>query len=98
MQAAFLSSLVGVGTVIARPLIGWLFDRFYATYVAVPLFLAAALGCLLLLWAGPSAAPLTALLIGIGSAPRSTSWGTSARATSARAPSAPSTASSTACS
>lgn len=66
VQAAFLSSLVGVGTVIARPVIGWLFDRFYATYVAVPLFLAAAVGCLLLLWAGPSAAPLTALLIGIG--------------------------------
>jgi MFS family permease len=66
VQAAFLSSLVGVGTVIARPVIGWLFDRFYATYVAVPLFIAAALGCLLLLWAGPAAAPLTALLIGIG--------------------------------
>ncbi|WP_347977113.1 MFS transporter [Microbacterium sp. ProA8] len=66
VQAAFLSSLVGVGTVIARPLIGWLFDRFYVTYVAVPLFLAAAFGCLLLLWAGPSFAPLTALLIGIG--------------------------------
>ncbi|MCC4909203.1 MFS transporter [Microbacterium sp. cx-59] len=66
VQAAFLSSLVGAGTVIARPVIGWLFDRFYATYVAVPLFLAAALGCLLLLWAGPGAAPLTALLIGIG--------------------------------
>ncbi|MBD3942738.1 MFS transporter [Microbacterium sp. NEAU-LLC] len=66
VRAAFLSSLVGVGTVIARPVIGWLFDRFYATYVAVPLFLAAALGCLLLLWAGPAVAPLTALLIGIG--------------------------------
>lgn len=66
VRAAFLSSLIGVGTVIARPVIGWLFDRFYATYVAVPFFVAAALGCLLLLWAGPSAAPLTALLIGIG--------------------------------
>jgi len=66
VQAAFLSSLVGFGTVIARPLIGWLFDRFYATYVAVPLFIAAAIGCLLLLWAGPSMAPVTALLIGIG--------------------------------
>lgn len=66
VQAAFLSSLVGVGTVIARPVIGLLFDRFYATFVAVPLFLAAAAGCLLLLWAGPGAAALTALLIGIG--------------------------------
>ncbi|MDQ0642796.1 MFS transporter [Microbacterium murale] len=66
VRAAFLSSLVGVGTVIARPVIGWLFDRFNAIYIAVPLFAAAALGCLLLLWAGPGAAPLTALLIGIG--------------------------------
>lgn len=66
VQAAFLSSLVGVGTVIARPVIGWLFDRFYATHVAVPLFIAAALGCLMLLWAGAGAAPVTALLIGIG--------------------------------
>ncbi|MEO9247737.1 MFS transporter [Citricoccus nitrophenolicus] len=66
VQAAFLSSLIGVGTVIARPVIGWLFDRFYATYVAVPMFIAAAIGCLLLLWGGAALAPLTALLIGIG--------------------------------
>lgn len=66
VQAAFLSSLIGVGTVVARPLVGWLFDRFYATYVAVPMFLAAALGCLLLLWGGAAFAPLTAVLIGIG--------------------------------
>ncbi|WP_313823284.1 MFS transporter [Citricoccus sp.] len=66
VQAALLSSLIGVGTVIARPVIGWLFDRFYATYVAVPMFIAAAIGCLLLLWGGPALAPLTALLIGIG--------------------------------
>ncbi|WP_369371208.1 MFS transporter [Promicromonospora sp. Populi] len=66
VQAALLSALVGVGTVISRPIIGWLFDRVYATYVAVPLFLVAALGCLLLLWVGPGAAALTAVLIGIG--------------------------------
>ena len=66
VRAALLSSFVGVGTVISRPIIGWLFDRVYATYVAVPLFLVAALGCLLLLWVGPGAAALTAVLIGIG--------------------------------
>ncbi|MEV4901974.1 MFS transporter [Citricoccus sp. NPDC055426] len=66
VQAALLSSLIGVGTVIARPVIGWLFDRFYATHVAVPMFIAAAIGCLLLLWGGPALAPVTALLIGIG--------------------------------
>lgn len=64
--AASLSSLVGVGTVIGRPLVGWALDRFRPTAVAVPLFLAAALGCLLLLWAGPSLAPLTAVLVGLG--------------------------------
>lgn len=66
VQAAFLSSLVGVGTVVARPIIGVMFDRFYATNVAVPLFLAAGAGCFLLLWGGATVAPLTALLIGIG--------------------------------
>lgn len=66
MQAALLSSFVGVGTVIGRPIIGWLMDRFYATHVAVPLFVAAALGCVLLLLAGPQYAALTAVLIGIG--------------------------------
>ncbi|MBD7996310.1 MFS transporter [Arthrobacter sp. Sa2CUA1] len=66
VQAALLSSLIGVGTVIGRPIVGWLLDRFYATYVAVPLFLAAAAGCLLLLFGGAGFAPLTAVLIGIG--------------------------------
>jgi MFS family permease len=64
--AASLSSLVGVGTVIGRPLVGWALDRFRPTTVAIPLFLAAALGCLLLLWGGPSLAPLTAVLVGLG--------------------------------
>ena len=66
MRAALLSSFVGVGTVIGRPIIGWLMDRFYATHVAVPLFVTAALGCVLLLVAGPQYAALTAVLIGIG--------------------------------
>ena len=66
VQAALLSSLIGVGTVIGRPIVGWLLDRFYATYVAVPLFLTAAAGCLLLLLGGAEFAPLTAVLIGIG--------------------------------
>jgi MFS family permease len=66
VQAALLSSLIGVGTVIGRPIVGWLIDRFYATYVAVPLFLTAAVGCLLLLIGGAEFAPLTAILIGIG--------------------------------
>lgn len=63
--AATLSSMVGVGTVIARPILGWFYDRFNAIHVSVPLFGLAALGILLLLVAGAGVAPLTALLIGV---------------------------------
>lgn len=63
--AATLSSLVGVGTVIARPILGWFYDRFNAISVSVPLFALAAIGILLLLVTGASLAPLTALLIGV---------------------------------
>lgn len=66
VRAALLSSLIGFGTVITRPIVGLLLDRFYATKVAVPLFIAAAIGCVLLLAGGPAFAPLTAILIGIG--------------------------------
>ncbi|MFJ6263098.1 MFS transporter [Rhodococcus erythropolis] len=66
VRAALLASFVGVGTVIGRPLLGWLIDRYYATHIAIPMFVAAALGCVLLLVGGPQFAPLTALLIGIG--------------------------------
>ncbi|WGW11894.1 MFS transporter [Saxibacter everestensis] len=64
--AATLSSLVGVGTLIGRPIVGWLLDRFYPTLVAVPLFFVAAAGCLGLLWGGAAFAPVTAVLIGLG--------------------------------
>lgn len=65
-QAAVLSSFVGLGTVIGRPIIGWLLDKFYATHVAVPLFVIASLGCILLLIGGAQYAALTAVLIGVG--------------------------------
>lgn len=66
VQAALLSSFVGLGTVIGRPIIGWLLDKFYATHVAVPLFVIASLGCILLLIGGAQYAALTAVLIGVG--------------------------------
>ena len=66
VRAALLASFVGIGTVVGRPVLGWLIDRYYATYVAVPMFLAAAFGCVLLLVGGAGFAPVTALLIGIG--------------------------------
>ncbi|MGO1628312.1 MULTISPECIES: MFS transporter [unclassified Microbacterium] len=65
VTAALLSSLVGLGTVIARPILGWAFDRFNAIHVGVPLFVLAAIGCVVLLVGGAALAPLTALLIGI---------------------------------
>lgn len=65
VRAAALSSLVGVGTLIARPVIGWLIDRVYALYVGIPMFLLAAVGILFLLYGGPALAPLTAVLIGV---------------------------------
>ncbi|MGO2750858.1 MAG: MFS transporter [Pseudoclavibacter sp.] len=65
-QAAALSSFVGIGTVIARPVIGWFLDRFDAIKVGAPLFLLAAAGLLLLQFGGAGFAPVTALLIGIG--------------------------------
>lgn len=66
VRAALLSSLIGFGTVITRPIVGALLDRFYATNVAVPLFIVAAIGCVFLLVGGPAFAPVTAILIGIG--------------------------------
>ncbi|KAA9134411.1 MFS transporter [Microbacterium caowuchunii] len=65
VQAAMLSSLVGVGTLVARPILGWLFDRIYAIHVAVPVFLLAAVGFVALIFGGTALAPLTALLVGI---------------------------------
>jgi MFS family permease len=66
LQAAALSSAVGIGTVIARPVIGWLLDRFNGIVVGAPLFLLTAVGLLLLNFGGAAFAPLTALLVGIG--------------------------------
>ncbi|MGV9923448.1 MFS transporter [Nocardia rhamnosiphila] len=66
VRAALLASFVGVGTVVGRPILGWLIDRYYATHVAIPMFVAAAVGFLVLLVGGAQLAPLTALLIGIG--------------------------------
>ena len=65
VQAALLSSMVGVGTLIARPVLGWMFDRIYAIHVAVPVFLLAAAGFVLLIFGGAAVAPFTALLVGI---------------------------------
>lgn len=64
-QAAATASLIGIGVLVGRVAVGWLVDRFFAPYVATPLFLTTAAGCLILLWGGPALAPVAALLIGL---------------------------------
>lgn len=62
--AASIAALIGLGVIIGRLSIGFLVDRFFAPFVAAPLFMVTALGCLMLLWGGPAVAPLAALMIG----------------------------------
>ncbi|MET4538425.1 putative MFS family arabinose efflux permease [Arthrobacter bambusae] len=64
-SAAGIASLIGLGVIVGRLGIGFLVDRFFAPYVAAPLFLTTALGCLLLMWGGPGLAPVAAIMIGV---------------------------------
>ncbi|MCP3461659.1 MFS transporter [Bradyrhizobium sp. CCGUVB23] len=62
--AAGVASLIGVGVIAGRVLIGWGIDRIFAPYVACTVFLVAAAGCALLNYGGAQGAPVAALLIG----------------------------------
>jgi MFS family permease len=64
-RAAIVASGVGVGVIAARVLIGWILDHVYAPMVAVVVFVAAAIGCLLLAHGGTGQAVLAAGLIGV---------------------------------
>ncbi|MCX6499467.1 MAG: MFS transporter [Arthrobacter sp.] len=64
-SAAGIASLIGLGVIVGRLSIGFLVDRFFAPFVAAPLFLITALGCLLLMWGGPGLAPAAAIMIGV---------------------------------
>ncbi|WP_207005021.1 MFS transporter [Trinickia mobilis] len=64
-EAASVASLMGVGVLVGRLLVGWLIDRFFAPRVALILFSITAAGCLLLMLGGNKLASLTALLIGL---------------------------------
>ena len=64
-RAASIAALIGLGVIGGRLGIGFLVDRFFAPYVAAPLFLVTAVGCLMLLWGGPALAPIAALMIGV---------------------------------
>ena len=63
--AAAIAALIGLGVIVGRLSIGFLVDRFFAPFVAAPLFLVTAAGCVLLMWGGPSVAPIAALMIGV---------------------------------
>lgn len=62
--AARVASVIGIGIILGRLLIGWLIDRVFAPRVAAVIFLIAAGGCLLLAYGGASHARLAAFLIG----------------------------------
>ncbi|WP_411733434.1 MFS transporter [Paeniglutamicibacter sp.] len=63
--AAGIAGLVGLGVILGRLCIGALVDRFHAPFIAAPLFLLTAAGCLLLLWGGASMAPVAAFMVGL---------------------------------
>jgi predicted MFS family arabinose efflux permease len=63
-QAAGIASLIGVGVILGRVLIGWAIDRIFAPYIACLVFMATACGCVLLNLGGAQAAPVAAFLIG----------------------------------
>lgn len=63
-HAARVASLIGLGVILGRLLIGWLIDRLFAPHVAAAIFALAACGCVLLAQGGPGEAPVAAFLIG----------------------------------
>ena len=62
--AARVASLVGVGVLLGRLVIGWLIDHVFAPRVAATVFAVAAGGCWLLLRGDAESAPIAAFLIG----------------------------------
>ena len=67
IEAASIASVLGVGSIAGRLIIGYMVDRFFAPFVATPLFVLTAGGLLLLLVSGPWTARVAALLIGLAS-------------------------------
>lgn len=63
-KAASIASLVGVGVLLGRLVIGWLIDHLFAPHVAAAVFAVAGAGCGLLFQGDPGTAPLAAFLIG----------------------------------
>jgi MFS family permease len=59
------TSIIGLGLLGGRLIVGYLIDRYFAPYVAVALTLGTAVGCLLLLYADLAFAPLAGILVGL---------------------------------
>jgi len=64
-RAAAVASIIGIGVILGRVLIGWTIDRLFAPYVAAVVFLITAIGCVLLDLAGADAAPISAFAVGL---------------------------------
>ena len=67
VAAGGLASAVGVAIIFGRFLGGWLLDRLWAPFVALPMFLAAAAACIMLLSPdlSPGVALVAAILLGL---------------------------------
>lgn len=64
VRAGGIAGTIGLAVISSRLLIGYLLDRMFAPRVAIGVCLMAAVGCLLLLSQGASAATLTAIALG----------------------------------
>lgn len=62
--AARVASVIGIGIILGRLLIGWLIDRVFAPRVAAVIFAIAAGGCLMLAYGGAEQARPAAFMIG----------------------------------
>lgn len=62
-EAAQMAAGIGIAVLVARVVVGYLFDRFHAPYVAALFLLSPVVSCALLLWGGPVI--LAALLLGL---------------------------------
>ncbi len=62
-EAAKFAGGIGIAVIVARVVVGYLFDRFHAPYVAALFLISPIVSALLLLWGGPVL--LAALLLGL---------------------------------
>lgn len=64
-QAGAIASLIGVSVIVGRLVVGFLLDRFRASYITAALFVVASVGFLILGLGGPAYAKLGAIITGL---------------------------------